>query len=177
MKIYVLRHGRTDCNSAAVYNGLTDESLNETGILQAEKASDSVELDDIDLIICSPLRRAVQTAEIVNKKGLPMTIDERLIERDFNELTGVRLDCVDRFELWNYYSEKYNAESLPHLVGRVGSLIEECKVKYPDKKILFVTHNGVARAAYVYINGVPGDGDIRNCGNMNNCEIKEYSIE
>lgn len=38
MKLYVIRHGRTNNNDAGILNGRNDEDINETGIHQAELA-------------------------------------------------------------------------------------------------------------------------------------------
>ena len=39
MKIYVIRHGLTDCNIKKIYNGRYDEDINKDGIKQATEAS------------------------------------------------------------------------------------------------------------------------------------------
>ena len=44
---------------------------------------------NIDLIICSPLKRAIKTAEIINEETkCNIIIDERLIERGCGEVEG-----------------------------------------------------------------------------------------
>ena len=48
------------------------------------------------------------------------------------------------------------------------------KIFKPNKNILIVTHNGMARAIYVYFNGIPEDGNLYNCGRQDNCEIRKY---
>ena len=61
MKLYVIRHGETDCNKENKYNCRYDEDINETGIEQAKKAGEKVKTLDIDLIICSPMKSTKQT--------------------------------------------------------------------------------------------------------------------
>jgi len=42
--------------------------------------------EKIDLILCSPLKRAKQTTEIINQgRNIKVMIDERISERDFGE--------------------------------------------------------------------------------------------
>ncbi len=36
MKLYVVRHGRTDCNDKKIFNGRFEEDINAEGIKQAE---------------------------------------------------------------------------------------------------------------------------------------------
>ena len=63
---YVIRHGLTKCNIEKKYNGRYDEDIIEEGINQAIKASHIVKNLDIDLIICSPMKRTKHTMELIN---------------------------------------------------------------------------------------------------------------
>ena len=79
--IYFIRHGETAYNREGRVQGHLDIPLNEKGIFQAEKASDEFKDVEIDLIYCSPLKRARSTAEIINKfHNVEIVIDDRLIE-------------------------------------------------------------------------------------------------
>lgn len=91
MKIYLIRHGRTNCNDEGKYNGRLDEDINETGIKQALKASKKIEMLDLDLIICSPLLRTRHTCSIVNTNNIPVIYDERIQERDWRTINRKRI--------------------------------------------------------------------------------------
>jgi len=67
MKIYLVRHGETDCNVAKLYYGWTDCELNETGKKQAFDIAGFFSTISYDRVICSDLKRARQTAEILNE--------------------------------------------------------------------------------------------------------------
>ena len=180
MKLYVIRHGQTKCNVEHKYNGRYDEDINETGIEQAKEASNKVGKLDIDLVICSPLKRTRHTMELVNVNNIPVIYDERLMEREEGELTLTVVD--EEFlakEYYNYYSTKHidGVEPLPELFKRVHSLLDEIKDKYKDKNILLVTHGGVARAIYYYFEELPSDGNLEKVSGQNNCEIKEYNSQ
>ena len=89
MKIYVVRHGQTDWNVAGKCQGRTDIELNNTGIEQAKNTKGQLKKHNIDLIVCSPLKRAIKTAEIINEETkCNIIIDERLIERGCGEVEG-----------------------------------------------------------------------------------------
>ncbi|MCQ2484943.1 MAG: histidine phosphatase family protein [Clostridia bacterium] len=176
MKIYVMRHGRTNDNDKQILNGRNDEDINETGIAQATAAREVYEKLDIDLIVCSPMKRTRHTADVVNTKNLPIVYDERLIERDTGELTGRHISGEFRDVYWNYYSTEYDVEHVKELFERVHPVIDDIKEKYADKNVLIVTHNGVARAIYSYFNEIPEDGNMLNVGILKNCQITEYEV-
>ena len=175
MKLYVIRHGRTNDNDLGLYNGRYDEDINSVGIEQAKKASKKVKKLDLDLIICSPLLRTKHTAEIVNVNNVPIIYDDLLMERDFGSLTGKPWKNVEE-DIWNYKKKlPYEGlESVKDLFDRVYLFLDNIKTKYQDKNILIVTHGGVARGIYTYFNGYPNQDSLAEYGRQDNCEIKEY---
>ncbi len=177
MKIYVIRHGRTNCNDEGKFNGKLNEDINETGINQALKAREEVKNFNIDLIICSPLLRTRHTCDIVNANNVPVIYDARLEERDCGALTGKELGDFYKTDYWNYFSNKKieGLETIQELFERVKVFLNDIKEKYYDKNILLVTHGGVSRAIYFYFNDLPADGMLNNFGSSN-CGIKEYEI-
>ena len=178
MKLYVIRHGLTNCNKENKYNCRYDEDINEIGVEQAIKASDDVRKLDIDLIICSPMKRTKHTMELVNVNNIPVIYDKRLIERDGGKLTQTVLDDYYYTEYYNYYSTKTveGLETLPELFNRVHSFLDEIKIKYKDKNILLVTHGAVARTIQFYFEEMPEDGMLLNVSGQKNCEIREYEM-
>ena len=77
MYLYVIRHGQTDWNVQKKVQGLANIELNETGINQAENARGLLEKENIDLIICSPLKRTIQSEveTLVSKAIIAKEID------------------------------------------------------------------------------------------------------
>ena len=178
MKLYVIRHGLTKCNVEEKYNGRYDEDIIEEGIQQAIKASHIVKDLDIDLIICSPMKRTKHTMELVNVNNIEVIYDDRLMERETGKLTLTTIDEYYDNEYYNYYSTKpvEGLETLPELFTRVHSFLDEIKLKYSNKNILLVTHGAVARAIQFYFEQMPKDGMLLNSSGQNNCEIKEYEM-
>ncbi len=67
--LYLIRHGETAFNVQQRICGRTDVDLNENGIRQAAEAGRFFidRQTKPDVILCSPLRRAAQTADILNQ--------------------------------------------------------------------------------------------------------------
>ena len=89
MKLYISRHGQTPWNVEDLICGRTDVPLTEVGQQQALRLAESALDKGIDVILCSPMLRARQTAQAVSDAiGVPIQIDERLIEMDFGTFEG-----------------------------------------------------------------------------------------
>ncbi len=65
MKLYIVRHGETECNVKGVYYGSLDVSITEKGRQQAAAVGDMLRNVAFDKVIISGLQRTRQTAETV----------------------------------------------------------------------------------------------------------------
>ncbi len=65
-------------------------------LLQANDTAHMLRNSSFDVIFCSPLKRAKQTAEIINKnRGLIIIYDDRLRERNYGEFEGTNKSSFD----------------------------------------------------------------------------------
>ena len=168
MKLYVLRHGQTNYNLEGKFQGQVNILLNEKGIEQALNVEKIFKKIDIDLIISSPLSRAIETVKrISNLKKIDIIIDERIIERSFGKLEGKY--SISDFEA---NTNKYNIESMNALKKRVYSFLEELIENYSSKKILIATHEAVAKVIESFFYGEENGNKLR----LGNGEYKEYNV-
>ena len=166
--IYFVRHGSTDWNENVNAQGVKEPKcqgranldINAKGILQAEQTAQQLKNVKFDRVICSPLKRARQTLEIIYHGDIPIQIDERVIERDFGEFEGLNRAEFDFNGFWNINSnQKFErAESIKDVEVRVISLLNELK-ENPNKNILIVSHGGVGCVLMSCFKGVPEDGN------------------
>lgn len=179
--IFVTRHGQTNWNLEQKVMGRCDEPLNKKGIEQAYITKENLKDCDIDLIICSPLIRAKQTANIINEaRNINIIYDERIIERDFGELEGLCYGEFDNLTLWDYYKNKQyeKVECMKTFFERIYSFLDDIKNKYQDLNILLVTHGGVSVAINCYFNNNIPQGSLSDLGLfLKNCEVATYSLE
>ncbi len=177
MNLYVVRHGQTDENVNGLINAWNDHDLNETGIKQAEDAKKEIGNLNLDIIICSPLKRTVETCKILNFNNNPVIYDERLIERNAGEMQFKPVTMLD-INLWYDITKEVvykDSEGMRSIIARIRDLISCVKSEYGDKNVLFVTHGDVARAIYAYLNNLT-DLDKITEFYQQNCEIKHYEI-
>lgn len=166
--LYFVRHGSTDWNENRNEQGAKDPRcqgrvdlpLNAQGIKQAEETAVTLKGKKFKKVICSPLIRAKQTCDIIYSGKTPVTIDERLIERDFGEFEGLTRSEFDFYGFWNINSKQdyEKAETIREVEKRVFELLEEL-AKDPDEDVLLVSHGGVGCVLMSYFNGVPKDGN------------------
>lgn len=153
--IYFIRHGETNYNKEKRLQGHLDIPLNETGIAQANEALEILKQYQFDEIYCSPLSRAKQTANIINSYlKIKISIDDRLKEICMGTLQGTLLSDLseeDR-ELSFSHLEYFGGESTEEFNLRVESFFKE--IENSSKNILIVSHGGVFRTIYRYINKI-----------------------
>ncbi len=133
--IFLVRHGVTDWNIYPKrFQGRRDIPLNTTGIQQAYALANYFKNIKIDYIISSPLRRAYQTAKIINKfHKLPIKICDQLMEMHFGHWEGKTIyEIKHKFpQLWNLWEEEPEklripqAETLDDLIKRILSVIKK----------------------------------------------------
>lgn len=190
--IYVTRHGQTDwniihsnqkVNNSSISMPITDDDfieMNNIGIKQANELAEKLKDVKIDLIICSPLPRAKQTAEIIAKgRSIPIIYDKDISVREFGEYKGKVADVDFDFThgFWSYKANiKYKyAENIRDFFKRLYSFLDKIKDKYEDKTVLIVTHGSNTIPIHCYFNGIPDDDNLLKFV-LNNCEIAKYEL-
>lgn len=142
---YLIRHGQTDWNIENKLQGQIDIPLNETGIMQINALADRLAEKHlrIDLIVTSPLIRAVQSARIIAEKtGYEKEIvtDPGFIERSFGLLEGA---------IWvpglNFDDPKYQVEPADQLRARAKEALDRY-LDCGDLHVLVVSHGAMLAA-------------------------------
>lgn len=174
--LYIARHGQTIWNAQNKVCGITDVELTEKGIEQATALARVIVDKKIDLIISSPLKRAIKTSKIVSEIcNIPMEIDARLIEQNYGIYEGV--DRKEEAFLNNKrnFAYKYpNGESMMQVACRVYGLIDEIKCKYEDKNVLLISHGGVCRIINTYFRDMTNEEFFNYT--LKNGELEEYRL-
>lgn len=165
--IILMRHGQTNANKNYIVQGRMDNPLNKDGMTQALHTGQYFlnKDEDFDMVISSPLKRAFSTAELVNKGMLhkrPIVLDKGLIERNFGDYDGKEIN--DDY----YYLIKRglvpNMETNEKLEKRVCDSLEDICDKYPNRKLLIVTHSHVIKALLTkLVDGFTWKDQLHNC--------------
>lgn len=177
MKLYFARHGQTNAN-ATMTSGQSiaelDEPLNENGIAQAEELAEQLKDVKFDSIISSTLKRANETAEIVNKyHDLEIKSDNVWCERQ----AETYIDANTWHDLFDFDKniQLKNGESLDEFFSRIYTAIEKLKNDHANETVLVVSHGGVHHALYAYAHKLSHAGNMR-ISPMKNCEYRVYDL-
>ncbi len=89
-RIFLVRHGESEWHAENRFAGRTDVNLTPRGLEQAEQLARWAAGSGLTSIWSSPLCRARVTAEAASRAtGLPLGIDQRLVELDFGRAEGL----------------------------------------------------------------------------------------
>ena len=90
MELILIRHGETIWNKEGRILGLSDIELSDVGLDQAHKLALSIRDHDIPTIYSSPLKRAHQTAQIINEMhNASIYLEPGLMEMDPGDFEGL----------------------------------------------------------------------------------------
>ena len=176
MDLYIVRHGETGYNRMDLLQGRIDIPLNQNGIEQAKQTKKKLENVTFEVVISSPLSRAIETAKII-APDKEVLIDNRLIERNLGEYEG-KPRRICNFELYDdllgNHTEK-GIETILDLIVRVRILILELKEKYSDSTVLLVTHGGLINAISYCFNSNSDDENLKQV-DLENGEFVKYHL-
>ena len=148
MKLYLVRHGQTDWNKEKRLQGQEDIPLNDFGRHLAKETGIGLRNVRFNLWFSSDLKRAAETAEIVNYLDLPIKLDKKLEEIDFGIFEGLSYkEILEKYpaeakksqEEWKTF-DYITGESLEVLQRRAVEFVESLD---KTKDNLVVTHWGV----------------------------------
>ena len=171
MKIYLIRHGQTTGDVEDRYGGAYDDELSDKGKIQAHKLTNKIGSSDIQVLFCSPMIRAQQTAKILKAKlGCKIKTIEDLRERNKNGiLTGMtRKEAKIKYpelveKLKDYRNQIQGAESQNDFVERIKKAFVEVTGYVNYSTIGIVTHGGPIWAVFSDILNDSGIVDIADC--------------
>ena len=169
LTVLLTRHGHTDRSEPEQYLGQRIQAmLTERGRHDAEMLAQRLEAVPVDRIICSPLGRAVETANILaNTIDAPVETDVRLTELDYGAWEGLTVEVID--ERFPGERDLYNHDPASHQVGggesgyevaaRVADFIEGLLTwgleGEEDRTCVVVGHSSLNRVLLATVMGVP----------------------
>ncbi len=155
-QLYFMRHGESEANARNICAGHTDVPLTVLGRKQAVRAGHHIKESHIpiDLIISSPLQRALATAQevarIIHYPCDAIIIHDDAIERFRGNLEGQPSEKQDGLSQEAF--AQYGAESEEAMIERSTRLLHFIQQR-PEQSILLVSHNQFGRTFIAHCHG------------------------
>lgn len=145
VRVFVVRHGRTDCNAQKIIQGHLDIDINAEGREQAEKVGQYLKDIRFDNYVTSDLIRCVNTSEpILRHQNIEhVTTTPNLRERNMGKAQGMRLqDAVAQYGL-DFRNLGEKEHELLARVENVWSQVYKRAVSDNHMNVCLCTHGGV----------------------------------
>lgn len=170
--MYLTRHGQTEENVNHILQGWMPGHLSKEGIRQVEHLREELKKLHFDAIVCSDLKRCIDSANIINEPhGLQLITTPLLRERDWGSLTGKNiLNEVVNLKVRNFPAD---VESEPLIYERALKFLRFIQQNFAGKQILAVGHGMIDR----YIQAVWKGTTIRDIPRMENAEVRKLEID
>lgn len=154
-RIHLIRHGLTEDNLKGVYSGRNESSLCSEGKEQLFQMKEEYEYPKADFVFSSPLKRCLETAEILYPDVKPIVIDD-LTEYNFGEFEGRTAEELHEkeplFDRWLMGEENITppfGESNREFINRICNCfvkIVDGIIKSGSDNVAIITHGGVVSA-------------------------------
>jgi ribonuclease H / adenosylcobalamin/alpha-ribazole phosphatase len=145
----LLRHGQTEMSAQRRFAGRGDIPLTSAGLDQAAAvAARLADRGGIDVVLTSPLLRALRTAEAVAEAvGVPLAVDPDLVETDFGDWEGLTFREVlarwpDEMAAWqaDFSAAPPGGESFAVVAKRVNAALDRLLTERTGQMVVVVSH-------------------------------------
>jgi broad specificity phosphatase PhoE len=147
-RLVLLRHGETDWSKSGQHTGRTELELTDTGRKRAQAAAETLSGLKLDnpIVICSPRRRALVTAELA---GLIVDeVTELIAEWDYGSYEGLTTAQVREWApdwlLWTHGCP--GGESVTEVSDRADAAVGFALRHMTSRDVVFVGHGHFSRA-------------------------------
>lgn len=153
VKIIYFVHGTTTDNLTHKATGWLPGELSDLGIEQSKKLRNNINIDEIDLVISSDLKRAVDSTKYVFGSSEKIILqDERLRECNYGDLNGK--DTADVKDEDHIEEPFPNGESLKDVEKRIRDFCNYLLKNYDGKTVALVAHKAPQLALEVLTKNV-----------------------
>ncbi len=147
-------HGTTTDNEKNVSSGWADVELSELGVQQSIELKDKLGDKKFDVVFCSDLKRAVDSARLTWGDSVPIIPDARLRECNYGDLNAAPSATVEPMQEEECIEKPFpNGESYEDVKRRVADFLEFLKQNYDGKHVAIVGHKAPQISLDVLLKG------------------------
>ncbi len=153
IKITYFVHGTTTDNEKEISSGWFDVGLSELGIKQSVELKEKIKDKKFDVVFCSDLKRAVDSAKLIFEGVVPIIPNKRLRECNYGKYNAQSSAIVEPIQE-NHITEKFpEGESYEDVKTRIADFLNFLKQNYDDKSVAIVAHKAPQLALDVLLKG------------------------
>jgi len=151
IKITYFGHATTTDNEKGISTGWEPGELSKLGKKQILELKDKIKNQKFDIVFCSDIKRAVDSAKLTFGDSISIIQDKRLRECDYGNLTKTDAKKVDSIK--QKYIDKHfpNGESYRGVEKRVSNFLSDLLKKHNGEYIAIFSHWGPQRAMDVLL--------------------------
>lgn len=184
-KLFFIRHGKTQWNLQGRYQGANaDSPLLSESFNEIQKLAHYLEDYDFDQLYTSPLKRALVTAEMLEKhlnQTIPLKVEPALKEFDLGVMEGMLFTEVEakfpenlhafRFDPAAYQPELVGSEGFEQVIKRTVPFLKASVLQNkPTANLLYVSHGAALVTMIQALVGTPL-ADLRKDGGLTNSSV------
>ena len=140
IKITYFVHGTTTDNEKEISSGWFDVELSELGIKRSIELKEKIKDKKFDVVFCSDLKRAVDSAKLTFEGVVPIIPDARLRECNYSKYNAQPSSIVEPMQE-KAITEKFpDGESYEDVKARINDFLNFLKQNYDEKSIAIVAH-------------------------------------
>lgn len=147
-------HGTTTDNEKEISSGWKDVELSELGVEQSLRLKEQTRDKKFDVVFCSDLKRAHDSAKLAWDRIYTIIPDARLRECNYGKLNGAPSSIVEPMQEEECLTSKFpDGESYEDVKARIADFLEFLKKNYDGKNVAIVGHKAPQLALDVLIKG------------------------
>ena len=162
IKITYFVHGTTTDNEKEISSGWYDAELSELGVKQAKELRGQTKDKVFDVVFCSDLQRAVDSAQLAFGGVYPIIPDPRLRECNYGDYNAKASAIVEPMQEDNIDNKFPGGESYEDVKRRIESFLDFLKEKYQGKRVAIVAHKAPQLALEVIIGNMSWEQAFEN---------------
>lgn len=155
-------HGTTTDNEKGISSGWFDVELSELGVRQSIELKRKINIKEIDVVFCSDLKRAVDSARFTFEGVVPVIPDARLRECNYGAYNAKPCHIVEPMQEKSITKKFPEGESYEDVKARMSDFLNFLKQQYDGKHIAIVAHKAPQLALDVILKGMTWESALAN---------------
>jgi broad specificity phosphatase PhoE len=183
-QLFWIRHGENPANITKEFSSrLIDYPLNQKGVLQSQQTAEYLAQWSFDAVYASPLKRAVETAEII---AAPHRLPVIQMENFREIVVGDLENGPPSREAWQFHNEVFfdwmrgnlgrsfpGGENGFQILDRMHRGLKQILDNGEDRQVIVVSHGGIL---YVTLMDICQDFNPAEHMDIANCSITEIQL-